>query len=202
MSNLLKQLRLAKGWSQEQLAEASKVGRATIQRIETGRSVPSKETALSLASALNADPVQLWQAAGLAARVLRVAAINNVRTPTVGEVRTLPPKLRQVFSDFAAAKEECVRVTHAMAAASERSAVEHGQRMSALSEVSRLLSESRTRPDDQRLRVAYNEAIARVTKLPLPDVEETVALNERTVTAMQGLSEKGMALTRLLFAFV
>ncbi len=51
----LRELRLQRGWSQEQLADASGVSVRTIQRIEGGRP-PGRATALALAGALGVDP--------------------------------------------------------------------------------------------------------------------------------------------------
>jgi transcriptional regulator with XRE-family HTH domain len=54
----LRELRLRRGWSQEQLADASGVSVRTIQRIEGGRP-PGRATAAALAGALEVDPALL-----------------------------------------------------------------------------------------------------------------------------------------------
>lgn len=51
----LRDLRRRRGWSQEELAEASGVSVRTIQRLEGGRP-PGRATALALAAALEVDP--------------------------------------------------------------------------------------------------------------------------------------------------
>jgi transcriptional regulator with XRE-family HTH domain len=53
--DIVRRLRKSKGWSQEHLAEAANIGRATVQRIESGAVVPSNEIALALAAALGTD---------------------------------------------------------------------------------------------------------------------------------------------------
>ncbi|HJQ19590.1 MAG TPA: helix-turn-helix transcriptional regulator [Gemmatimonadaceae bacterium] len=47
--NRVKELRLARGWTQEQLADAAGVSRQSINSIETGRYVPSLPLALTFA---------------------------------------------------------------------------------------------------------------------------------------------------------
>lgn len=55
MTQILKPLRLEKGWSQEQLADIAGVSSRTIQRIENGEAC-SLDTAQSLAAAFNTKP--------------------------------------------------------------------------------------------------------------------------------------------------
>jgi putative transcriptional regulator len=47
--NRVKELRVARGWTQEQLAEAARVSRQSINSIERNRYVPSLELALTFA---------------------------------------------------------------------------------------------------------------------------------------------------------
>ncbi len=49
VSNRVKELRLVRGWTQEQLAEAAGVSRQSINSIERNRYVPSLELALQFA---------------------------------------------------------------------------------------------------------------------------------------------------------
>lgn len=49
VSNRIKELRLARGWTQEQLADAAGVSRQSINSIERNRYVPSLELALQFA---------------------------------------------------------------------------------------------------------------------------------------------------------
>ena len=66
MDNEIRQLRLARGLSQAELAEAMRVSRQTINSIETGRYTPSLPLAIALArffshaveEIFHADPVQ------------------------------------------------------------------------------------------------------------------------------------------------
>lgn len=58
MENKVKQLRLARAWSQEQLAQLSSLSTRTIQRIENNE-VPSLETLSALASVFNVSASEL-----------------------------------------------------------------------------------------------------------------------------------------------
>ena len=49
MNNRLKELRLARGWSQGDLAEALRVSRQTVNAIENGRYDPSLPLAFTIA---------------------------------------------------------------------------------------------------------------------------------------------------------
>jgi putative transcriptional regulator len=49
ISNRVKELRIARGWTQEQLAQAAHVSRQSINSIERNRYVPSLELALTFA---------------------------------------------------------------------------------------------------------------------------------------------------------
>jgi putative transcriptional regulator len=49
ISNRVKELRIARGWTQEQLAQAAQVSRQSINSIERNRYVPSLELALTFA---------------------------------------------------------------------------------------------------------------------------------------------------------
>ena len=54
MKNRLRQLRVAKGWTQAELADRIEVSRQTINAIETGRYEPSVGLAFSLAKLFKA----------------------------------------------------------------------------------------------------------------------------------------------------
>jgi putative transcriptional regulator len=49
ISNRVRELRVARGWTQEQLADAVRVSRQSINSIERGRYVPSLPLALTFA---------------------------------------------------------------------------------------------------------------------------------------------------------
>jgi transcriptional regulator with XRE-family HTH domain len=53
---VIKSAREVKGWTQEQLADASGVSRPTIQRWEQGKNIPEPETARAAFMALELDP--------------------------------------------------------------------------------------------------------------------------------------------------
>jgi putative transcriptional regulator len=100
MDNIVRKLRIEKGWSQQHLAEAAAISRATVQRIETGKSTPDRETAQSLAAALGVEPNSIRYGAGLTREVLGMAALLRRRDATEQELSRLPPQVREVFADF------------------------------------------------------------------------------------------------------
>ena len=61
LASKIKDLRNRKGFSQEQLAEESKLSLRTVQRIEKGDSIPRGDTLIRLASALNVTPDDLLE---------------------------------------------------------------------------------------------------------------------------------------------
>lgn len=104
--NLVKRLRQSKGWPQEQLAQAAGVGRATVQRIESGRIRPTLETAQAIAAALDTDAASIRAGAGLVAELRSVMAITNERDATKSELHGLPPAMRRVFIRYYLARAE------------------------------------------------------------------------------------------------
>lgn len=61
LANKIKDLRNRKGFSQEQLAEESKLSLRTIQRIEKGESIPRGDTLVRLSQALDVTPDDLLE---------------------------------------------------------------------------------------------------------------------------------------------
>jgi putative transcriptional regulator len=59
--NRVKELRIAQGWTQEQLAEAAGVSRQSINSIERNRYVPSLELALTFARIFACSTDQIFQ---------------------------------------------------------------------------------------------------------------------------------------------
>ncbi len=59
--NRVKELRIAKGWTQEQLAQAAGVSRQSINSIERDRYVPSLELALTFARIFSCPTDQIFQ---------------------------------------------------------------------------------------------------------------------------------------------
>ncbi|WP_146035300.1 helix-turn-helix domain-containing protein, partial [Formosa algae] len=57
----IKDLRNRKGFSQEQLAEESKISLRTVQRIEKGESIPRGDTLIKLTQALGVTPDDLLE---------------------------------------------------------------------------------------------------------------------------------------------
>ncbi|WP_146035304.1 helix-turn-helix domain-containing protein, partial [Formosa algae] len=57
----IKDLRNRKGFSQEQLAEESKLSLRTVQRIEKGESIPRGDTLIKLTQALGVTPDDLLE---------------------------------------------------------------------------------------------------------------------------------------------
>lgn len=61
ITNCVKELRIAKGWTQEQLAQAAGVSRQSINSIERNRYVPSLELALTFARIFSCPTEQIFQ---------------------------------------------------------------------------------------------------------------------------------------------
>jgi molybdate-binding protein/DNA-binding XRE family transcriptional regulator len=64
LNNCLRSRRLARAWSQQELADSAAVARASISAIEIGRLVPSTAAALALAAALECRVEDLFQLTG------------------------------------------------------------------------------------------------------------------------------------------
>ncbi len=61
VTNCVKELRVAQGWTQEQLAQAAGVSRQSINSIERRRYVPSLELALTFARIFSCPTDQVFQ---------------------------------------------------------------------------------------------------------------------------------------------
>jgi putative transcriptional regulator len=61
ITNRVKELRMALGWTQEQLAAAAGVSRQSINSIERNRYVPSLELALTFARIFSCSTDQIFQ---------------------------------------------------------------------------------------------------------------------------------------------
>lgn len=59
--NHVKELRIARGWTQEQLAQAAGVSRQSINSIERNRYVPSLPLALTFARVFGCSTEQIFQ---------------------------------------------------------------------------------------------------------------------------------------------
>ncbi|HTM45534.1 MAG TPA: helix-turn-helix transcriptional regulator, partial [Polyangiaceae bacterium] len=98
--NLVRQLREAKGMTQQQLADAAELSRVTVQRAERARTRIAPETAMALASVLETDAQSIRLGIGLQARLSHVAAICQNRDATAAELNPLPEYMRKKFLDF------------------------------------------------------------------------------------------------------
>jgi len=61
ITNRVKELRIAQGWTQEQLAHAAGVSRQSINSIERNRYVPSLELALTFARIFSCSTDHIFQ---------------------------------------------------------------------------------------------------------------------------------------------
>lgn len=59
MKYRIKELRLARGWTQEQLADLAGTNKGYISQLESGKREPSAETLRSLATAFNVEAVHM-----------------------------------------------------------------------------------------------------------------------------------------------
>lgn len=111
IGNAIKELRIAKGLSQVELAQVSGVPQQTISAAESGKTVPRVDTLLALSDALGVSPNDIYRSAGLlpensveyVASVLGVSA-GDVRRILAGEpegVKMLReagrPRLRELW---------------------------------------------------------------------------------------------------------
>ena len=64
LENRVKLQRQLRGWTQEKLAEKSKVGRSTISNIEQGKYIPGVDIALRLAKAMDCHVENLFNLKG------------------------------------------------------------------------------------------------------------------------------------------
>lgn len=200
--DLVHQLRREKGWSQEHLAHASGLSRATVQRIEKGQVRPDADTLLSLAAALGVDPARIRQASGLAAVVVRVMTIVNARTPTEKELRLLPVAERKVFADFVSARSDLDAVVSRMDEARVRDSAEHEEYMRLSSECSAASAAVSASPRDPEVWRAYDEVYARMKAAPRQRPDDAVALCQELQEAMVRLNQRWLALSMLLLRFL
>jgi putative transcriptional regulator len=61
ITNRIKELRAARGWTQEQLAQAARVSRQSINAIERNRYVPSLELALRFSHIFTCPTDQIFE---------------------------------------------------------------------------------------------------------------------------------------------
>lgn len=109
-ADLIREARIKKGWTQDQLAEAMDVSRGYIGQVETGLVRHPREKYLRLFEKhLNLTREQLLRAGGLLgaeskydvmAEVRRIAAIDNLDQQEA-ELRQLPPELVQLMENMA-----------------------------------------------------------------------------------------------------
>jgi transcriptional regulator with XRE-family HTH domain len=203
--DLIKQLRRKKGWSQEHLAQAADVARATIQRIELGQVVPSNETLQSLAAAFGVDPEHIRVATGRAALVGKVMEITLRRDATARELAPLAPELRQVFEEYYSARAEMNAFNDTLERTGARSTTAFAASHQARQELMEALLATCRNPTDTAAWEAYTAANARVEDLARSANEA----NSAVMTAMQGgplvmrrWHDASLAVTQLLLQFV
>ncbi|MFI2741866.1 DUF4870 domain-containing protein [Zhouia sp. PK063] len=84
----VKELRLKRGYTQEQLAEESKLSLRTIQRIEKGESLPRGDTLVYLTNALKVAPEDILEFADIEdtgyLRLLHLSALGYIFHPLLG----------------------------------------------------------------------------------------------------------------------
>jgi transcriptional regulator with XRE-family HTH domain len=111
LGELVRELRQRRGWTQEQLAEATGMDQTSISQIETGRTLrPSYERMLGLAAALAIPVADLLQAAGLAGDVAqngRVDGFDRYEGEFVGWLRT-QPRMRDELEEVRQSRGEKV----------------------------------------------------------------------------------------------
>ncbi|MBX3159221.1 MAG: helix-turn-helix transcriptional regulator [Deltaproteobacteria bacterium] len=99
--NIVRHKRREHGWSQEQLAEIADLSKLSVQRAESGRHIPSWDTAQKLGTALGVDAARIRNEAGLVGAISSVmTAILAEREPSARDLRRLPVPIRNVFVNF------------------------------------------------------------------------------------------------------
>src|SRR5436309_2457369 len=103
LRNVVREQRVRRGWSQEDLAHRSGLSRTGISAIETGRLVPSAAAALALASAMacrvenlfsipSAEPEWAWAPSNSPCRFWRAEVSGRVRLyPVVASTLGMVP---------------------------------------------------------------------------------------------------------------
>jgi len=88
VSDILRKLRKAKGWTLRELDRRSGISNATISRIESGLSAPKPESLIALANALGVDPKILLDAPVKNTKAIDLVEAlknNNVEVLLAGE---------------------------------------------------------------------------------------------------------------------
>lgn len=98
--DVVRKLRIRRGWSQRHLAEVAGISRATIQRIERGQIVPNPETTKAIAAALDVDARRILTAASLLACIVRTMKIGLELEATSAELAQLPPADKQILREL------------------------------------------------------------------------------------------------------
>ncbi len=203
--NTIRQARVAKGWSQQQLAEAAQLSRVTVQRIERGSTHMTQETAASLGAALGLDGASLRYTEGVAGALTQVMAIVNERHATPSELARLPSSERATIAAFQEARAELARSTDALEAAGvaftkalegvgQAAALQHAAFFGYLRRI-----------DDEDARAAYEATVIVQSEqqAALTAAQANCsAMGQRQMEALGHFVETGIAVNRLLFRFI
>lgn len=120
--NIILECRRKLGWSQEQLAKASGVGRTTIQRLEMGRGEPSPETCMALAEALGVPPEKIHSYTGTKRAFAGIMTACVARSPTKKELAPFRVRDRRTLTRFFDARDEVVAATEELRKISDEQA--------------------------------------------------------------------------------
>ncbi|MET0343706.1 MAG: helix-turn-helix transcriptional regulator [Polyangiales bacterium] len=118
--NVIRQRRLERGWSQQDLAIASGVSRSTIRRLESRKTVASNPTVAKLARALDLAHGTVRARCDLIVAIERITTLAQERDPPRYMLRWLPEPQRRVVEQFCAAR----RASHEATASLDRFASE------------------------------------------------------------------------------
>jgi DNA-binding XRE family transcriptional regulator len=202
--NLLRQLRKAKGLSQDQLAQAAGIGKATVQRIERGRCLPNWETAMSLAAVLDCDATSLRYGAGLAAEVSKLATISLTRDATPTELRPLPEKLREVFLDYYESRKALVAANKVTEEAMASWVALFREQSNVHRDCAAKLSVALAHPLDPSAQQQFLDALARAKELhetPTPPNADVLFTMKHGMGALEAFNAASLRVTQVLLQF-
>ena len=101
LSQKLKELRLQRGWTQQELAKRSGLGRRSISYLEQkDRERPPADILLKLARAFNIKPEELYQAAGYIKETINTSPRPETPEEILDKLKLATPQSIPVYTDY------------------------------------------------------------------------------------------------------
>ncbi len=199
--DVVRKLRKEKGWSQDDLVAASHVSKSTIQRIETGRLVPSPGTAQSLGAALGIEAKRIREQAGIAVRISRVMEVLPDRDPPDRDLAPLPLRVRRIFVGFCDARRRLSAAQSQLSAATkETTAALHSIATAVARSNAMLMTAMRSPPNSETLArlQAFESEVEEAEAAHAAGTKAFHAASEELNRANTDFGDAGLAVTRLL----